>query len=59
MAAEKGWLDVLDILIENGGDVNERLLPEAGFFPQKTRFQKASETPLFVAMEHGRRDVVI
>ena len=59
MAAEKGRLDVLDILIENGGDVNERLLPDAGFCPQKTRFQKAFETPLFVATEHSQRDVVI
>lgn len=59
MAAQKGRLDVLKILIENGGDVNERLQPDAGFFTQKTRFQRASETPLHVATEHGQRDVVV
>ena len=59
MAAQKGRLDVLKVLIENGGDVNERLQPDAGFFTQKTRFQKASETPLYVATEHGQRDVVV
>lgn len=35
MAAEKGRLDVLKVLVENGGDVNERLQPDAGFFIQK------------------------
>ena len=30
-AAEKGRLDVLKLLIEHGGDVDERLQPDAGF----------------------------
>ena len=57
-AAEKGRLDVLKLLIEHGGDVNERLQPDAGFFKQNLRFQKASETPLFVGTANGHRDVV-
>lgn len=59
MAAEKGRLDVLRLLIEHGGDVNERLMPDAGFFTQKTRFQRASETPLYVATWNGHRAVVM
>ena len=57
-AAEKGRLDVLKLLIEHGGDVNERLEPDAGFFKRELRFQKASETPLFVATANGHRDVM-
>ena len=57
-AAEKGRLDVLKLLIEHGGDVNERLEPDAGFFKQNLRFEKASETPLYVATANGHRDVV-
>ena len=57
-AAEKGRLDVLKLLIDHGGDVDERLPPDAGFFKRKLRFQKASETTLFVATANGHRDVV-
>ena len=59
MAAEEGRLDVLRFLIEHGDDVNERLMPDAGFFTQKTSFQRASETPLYVAKWNGHRDVVV
>ncbi|CAF9923041.1 hypothetical protein IMSHALPRED_005836 [Imshaugia aleurites] len=59
MAAEKGRLDVLRILIEHGGDVNERLAPDAGFFNQKKRHQQASETPLYTATLNGHHDVVV
>ena len=57
-AAEKDRLDVLKLLFEHSGDVNERLPPDAGFFKQKLRFQKASETPLLVATANGHHDIV-
>ena len=57
-AAEKGYPDVLKLLIGHGSDVNERLQPDVGFFTQKSRFQKASETPLFARTANGHHDVV-
>lgn len=59
MAAEKGRLDVLQALIEHGGDVNELLQPSVGFFTQKKKHEHASETPLYTATENGHRDVVV
>lgn len=55
---EKGRLDVLKLLIEHGGDVNELLQPDVGFFVQKRRFQLGSETLLYVATANGQHDVV-
>lgn len=59
MAAEKGRLDVLQALVEHGGDVNELLEPRVGFLTQKLKHQHASETPLFTATENGNLGIVV
>ena len=58
MAVEKGRLDLLKQLVDNGGDVNERVDHNIGFFSYKTKKQQASETLLHIAVKNGYVEVV-
>ena len=59
MATEKGRLDVLQALVEHGGDVNERLEPNVGFLSHKRKQQQASETLLHLAVMAGQAEVAM
>lgn len=54
-AAEKGRLDVLEALLKHGANLDERLDPDVGFIER--RHQRASETPLHVAVGNRQSDV--
>ncbi len=57
MAVEKGRLDLLKLLVEHGGNVNERVDHNIGFFSFKTKKQEASETLLHIAVKTGHVEV--
>ena len=57
MAVKKGRLDLLKQLVEHGGNVNERVDHNIGFFSYKTKKQQAIETLLHIAVKTGHVEV--
>ena len=53
-AARLGRVDVLELLLNNGADVNETLPADVGFLIREQRHQQASESPLHVAALHAQ-----
>ena len=53
-AAKLGRVDVLDLLLNYGADVNETLPADVGFLIHDKRHQQASESPLHIAVLHDQ-----
>ena len=53
-AAKLGRVDVLELLLNNGADVNETLPADVGFLIHDKRYQQASESPLHIAALHDQ-----
>ena len=53
-AAKLGRVDVLELLLNSGADVNETLPADVGFLIRDKRYQQASESPLHVAALHAQ-----
>ncbi|KAL8790746.1 MAG: hypothetical protein Q9195_006224 [Heterodermia aff. obscurata] len=53
-AAKLGRVDVLELLLANGADVNEKLPADVGFLIHNQRYQQASESPLHIAALHDQ-----
>ena len=53
-AAKLGRVDVLELLLNSGADVNETLHADVGFLIRDKRDQQASESPLHVAALHAQ-----
>ena len=57
-AARLGRVDALQLLLNYGADVNERLPKDVGFLERKKRYQHASETPLHVAVLNNKVEIM-
>ena len=53
-AAKLGRVDVLELLLKNGANVNETLPADVGFLIRDKRYQQASESPLHIAALHDQ-----
>ena len=53
-AAKLGRVDVLELLLNNGADINETLPADVGFLVRDQRYQQASESPLHIAALHDQ-----
>ena len=57
-AALLGRVDALELLLNYGADINERLPADVGFLERNKRDQHASQTPLHIAVLKNQVDVV-